>query len=174
MILGTGRIIQQINRKCCFSVYFDPFDKKVGNSWFHAADGKPGYHGISMFLVIGWYSQLKIKKKKWEIHNSKYLKEQMIFSQRQYCNICPVQWPINSNRSGQDCSILLHHFGEASKCETTRISVQLTHCLLKWIKFCNFRIFWNRAFFFWKSSKQHKHGFRVIISVGSPYQTFSS
>ena len=37
----------------------------------------------------------------------------MIFSHRQYCNICPVQRPINSIASGQDfssfCTILQEH-----------------------------------------------------------------
>ena len=28
-----------------------PLSKKGGNSWFHAAVGKPGFPGISMFLV---------------------------------------------------------------------------------------------------------------------------
>ena len=28
-----------------------PFGKNDGNSWFHAAVGKPGFHGISMFLI---------------------------------------------------------------------------------------------------------------------------
>ena len=50
----------------------------------------------------------------------KYLKEQMIFSRRHYFNICPVQQPINSITSDQDCSILLQHFEEVSKFETRR------------------------------------------------------
>ena len=28
---------------------FGPFGKKGGNSWFHAAVGKPGFRGISTF-----------------------------------------------------------------------------------------------------------------------------
>ena len=48
---------------------------------------------------------------RWTIHCSKYLKEQMIFSHRHYCNICEVQRSINSYASRQDCSILLQHFG---------------------------------------------------------------
>ena len=59
------------------------------------------------------------------MHCSKYIKEQMIFSHRHYCNICKVQRPINSYASSQDCSILLQHFGEASKFETTRLSIRL-------------------------------------------------
>ena len=27
------------------------FGKNDGNSWFHAAVGKPGFHGISMFPI---------------------------------------------------------------------------------------------------------------------------
>ena len=54
------------------------------------------------------------------IHWPKYLKDQMIFS-----HICPVQRAINSIASGQDYSILLQHFEEASKFEARRISRQL-------------------------------------------------
>ena len=52
----------------------------------------------------------------------KYLKKQMIFSPRHYCNRCLVQRPINLIASGPDCYIPLQHFEEASEFETTRIS----------------------------------------------------
>ena len=55
-------------------------------------------------------------------------------SHRHYCNICQVQRPINSNTSGQDCSIHLQHSEKASNFETTRFSIQLIPCLLKWIR----------------------------------------
>ena len=66
-----------------------------------------------------------------EIHCPNIFKEPMLFLYRHYCDICPVQRPINLIISGQDCSILLQHFQEASKFETTRISIQLMHCSLK-------------------------------------------
>ena len=69
---------------------------------------------------------------------------------RHFCNICPGQCPIISIVSGQDCSILLQQFEEASNFESTRISKQLLPCSLKWIKFCNFLFFWNRCFFLLK------------------------
>ena len=34
MILGW--VIEQVNTKCCLSVYLDPFGKNDGYSWFHA------------------------------------------------------------------------------------------------------------------------------------------
>ena len=37
-----GSIKEQVNTKCCLFIYCDPFDKKGGNSWSHAAVGKPG------------------------------------------------------------------------------------------------------------------------------------
>ena len=104
------------------------------------------------------------------IHCSKYLKGQMIFSHRHFCNMYPVPRPINSIASGKECSILLQHFEEALKFESRRISRQLMPCLLKWIKFCNFRIFWNWDFFL--ELYHHKRGFRMIISIRWPYQTF--
>ena len=32
-------------------MFLDPFGKKCENSWFHADVGKPGFCGISMFLI---------------------------------------------------------------------------------------------------------------------------
>ena len=78
------------------------------------------------------------KKKKKKNKKKKKKKKQMILSHRHYGNICPVQRPINSIASGQDCSILLQHFEEESKFASRRISRQLMSCSLKWIKFCNF------------------------------------
>ena len=50
-----------------------------------------------------------------------------------------------------------------------KISIQLMPCSLKWIKFCNFRIFWNWGFLL---EVYESCGFRVIISIRWPYQTF--
>ena len=101
------------------------------------------------------------------IHCSKYSKEQMIFSNRHYCNICQVKRPINSYASNQDCSILLQHFGEASKFET-RLPIQLMPCSLN----CNRFEFLKLRTFFRKSTKHQKHNFLAIIPIGSPGQTF--
>ena len=57
-----------------------------------------------------------------------------------YYTIRQAQQPINLITIGQD-SIVLQHFEEGPKFETTRISVQLMACLLPWDKFCNFLIF---------------------------------
>ena len=55
----NGNIIEQDSTKCCLSIYLDPFGQKRGNAWFHAAIGKPGFRGISLFLVL-----FKMKKEK--------------------------------------------------------------------------------------------------------------
>ena len=42
--------MEQVNTICFLSIYMDPFGKKDGN-FYHAAVGKPGFHGISRCLV---------------------------------------------------------------------------------------------------------------------------
>ena len=95
------------------------------------------------------------------IHFSKYLKEQIIFYHRHYNNIYSDQWPINLTTSGQEFPILLQHFEERSKCETTYFQCNLCPtCFDAIFEFSEIEAF------FWKSIKSHKHGFKVIITKG--------
>ena len=105
------------------------------------------------------------------IHWPKYLKEHMIFFQRHYCNICPVQRPLIRSPVAKTvpyfCSILKKHWSlrqqDFNKTDTLLIKMDQN---LQFLNFLKLRLF------FWKSINHSKRGFRVIISIRWPYKTF--
>ena len=71
----------------------------------------------------------------------KYFKEPVLCFHRHYCDLCPVQRPINSIVNGQDFSSFYSILKKHRSVRQQQFQYKLKPCSLKWTKFCNFRIF---------------------------------